>query len=170
MNDQPCRLVTNLIILLANKSLMSVKTERSSQNQSISTPLNPTLLFDGTLGSNRLPVQTWIHKQIYYKNIVSSEKRRHTAPAQVQSTNVRKWFKSGEENATIEGFFLIWSIDFIETSIFSLPFAVIAILSNLSWVLRSPQEKLKTLWLYKILGNFGWLSEILAFEATLKFE
>lgn len=58
MDDQPCRLVTNLIILLANKSFMSVKTERSSQNQSISTPLNPTLLFDGTLGSNRLPVQT----------------------------------------------------------------------------------------------------------------
>ena len=68
---------------------MSVKTERSSQNQSISTPMNPTLLFDGTRGSNRLPVQTWIHKQIYYKNIVSNEKRRHTAPAQVQSTNVR---------------------------------------------------------------------------------
>ena len=70
-------------------------------------------------------------------------------------------------------FFLIWSIDFIETAIFSLPFAVIAILYNFSWVLRSPQEKWKTLWLYKILGilgNFGWFSEILAFEATLKFE
>ena len=56
-------------------------------------------------------------------------------------------------------FFLIWSIDFIETAIFSLPFAVIAILYNFSWVLRSPQEKWKTLWLYKILGYFGefWL-------------
>ena len=71
-----------------------------------------------------------------------------------------QWFKSGEENATIEGyFFFFFLIDFIETAIFSLPFAVIAILSNFSWVLRSPQEKLKTLWLYKIWGYFGefWL-------------
>ena len=40
-------------------------------------------------------------------------------------------------------------------------------------LLRSPQEKLKTLWYTKfwgILGNFVWFSEILAFEATLKFE
>lgn len=85
-----------------------------------------------------------------------------------------KWFKSGEENATIEFFFfLIILIDFIETAIFSLAFAVIAILSNFSWALPSPQEKLKTMVMQKfggILGNFGWFSEILAFEATLKFE
>ena len=56
---------------------------------------------------------------------------------------------------------------------FSLAFAVIAILSNFSRALQSPQEKLKTMVMQKfggILGNFGWFSEILAFEATLKFE
>ena len=54
-----------------------------------------------------------------------------------------------------------------------LSIAVIAILSNFSWALRSPQEKLKTMVMQKfggILGNFGWFSEILALEATLKFE
>ena len=82
-----------------------------------------------------------------------------------------QWFKSDEENATIEFFFLL--IDFIKTAIFSLAFAVIAILSNFSWVLQSPQEKLKTMVMQKfggVLGNFGCFSEILAFEATLKFE
>lgn len=61
----------------------------------------------------------------------------------------------------------------IETAIFSFAFAVIAILSNFSWVLQSPKKKLKTMVMQKfggVLGNFGWFSEILAFEATLKSE
>ena len=69
-----------------------------------------------------------------------------------------KWFKSGEENATIEFFFfLIILIDFIETAIFSLAFAVIAILSNFSWA--PPSREIEDNGDAKIWGYFGefWL-------------
>ena len=94
-------------ILLANKSFMSVKTERSSQNQSISTPLNPTLLFDSTLGSNRLYLYKHEYINRYIIKISSEAKNVDTLHLRKfsQPMSESQWFKSGEENATIEGYF-----------------------------------------------------------------